>query len=222
MKTDIKWTKYLGFSMLFFAAFMLEYLSIFLIEVMVLKFDIQNYTSGQQSVHHLIMVILWIIYIIGLLRYSYKHFQFPTNSSGNAIGGRDWIGVLVCLAGCKIMTFIDWQTLKVIGEFHGKSISLFATQYLYYFFEIGLVLLIIIYGQQAIETLLEKESGIPFGGIILAFSWGAFHFFSRGVGVEIWNGISCMIFSVLNGYMYLKVKKNNSYSYLLIAIGYLL
>jgi hypothetical protein len=42
-------------------------------------------------------------------------------------------------------------------------------------FEVMLVILIIIYGQKAIETLLKKESPIPFGSIILAVTWGAFH-----------------------------------------------
>ena len=44
----------------------------------------------------------------------------------------------------------------------------------YYIFEVMLVILIIIYGQKAIETLLKKESSIPFGGIILAMTWERF------------------------------------------------
>jgi hypothetical protein len=40
-----------------------------------------------------------------------------------------------------------------------------------------LVILIIIYGQKAIETLLKKESPISFGGIILAMTWGAIQAF---------------------------------------------
>lgn len=85
-----------------------------------------------------------------------------------------------------------------------------------------LVLLIIIYGQKAMETLLKKESQIPFGGIILGLTWGAFHFVSRGVGLEIWNGISTMIFSVLGGAVYLRLNRKCLYSYLFIAVGYLL
>lgn len=51
-----------------------------------------------------------------------------------------------------------------------------------------LVILIIIYGQKAIETLLKKESPIPFGGIILPMTWGAIHFVSRGVGPIVTTG----------------------------------
>jgi len=121
-----------------------------------------------------------------------------------------------------VLTFIDWHTLKIIGESRGQDMSRIVTQYIYYMFEAGLVLLIILYGQKAAEVLLKRESGIPFGGIVLALTWGSFHFISRGVGLELWNGISCMIFSVLSGFMYLKVKRRPAYSYLLIAVGYLL
>ena len=59
-------------------------------------------------------------------------------------------------------------------------------------------------------------------GIILAMTWGIFHFVSRGAGIEIWNGISAMIFSVLSGEIYLKLNRRWLHSYLFIAMGYLL
>lgn len=93
---------------------------------------------------------------------------------------------------------------------------------IYYFVEVALVLLIIQFGQKATEVKLGKESAVPFGGIAAALTWGMFHFVSRGVGIEWWNGISCMLFSVLSGIMYLRLRKNYIYSYFFIAIGYLL
>ena len=44
MVKEVKWTKYLWLSLLSFGAFMLELLSIFAIEVIILHVDIQNYT----------------------------------------------------------------------------------------------------------------------------------------------------------------------------------
>ena len=200
---------------------MLEYLSIFVIEVPFLHVDIQNYTMQQRSIHCIIMVLLWAFFIGMLLVFSRKHYHFPeTESKRDKISSGNWIVTLACFIGCKILTFIDWHTLKIVGEARGKTMFQFCTQYLYYIFEVLLVILIIIYGQKAIETLLKKESPIPFGGIILAMTW--FHFVSRGVGFEIWNGISTMIFSVLSGLMYLKLNRDFLYSYLFIAVGYLL
>lgn len=223
MVREVKWTKYLWMSLLSFGAFMLEYLSIFVIEAVFLRVDIQNYTMQQKSIHCIIMVFMWVFFIGVLLLFSRKHYRFPVRGNRtDKISLKNWIVTLGCFIGCKIITFIDWHTLKIVGEAQGKTVFQFCVQYLYYIFEVMLVLLIIIYGQKAIETLLKKESPIPFGGIILAMTWGAFHFVSRGVGIEIWNGISTMIFSVLSGVMYLRLNRKCLYSYLFIAMGYLL
>jgi phosphate starvation-inducible membrane PsiE len=223
MVKEVKWTKYLWLSLLSFGAFMLELLSIFAIEVIFLHVDIQNYTMQQRSIHCIIMVFMWAFFIGVLLPFSRKHYHFPVRGSKrDKISSKSWIIMLACFIGCKIMTFIDWHTLKIIGEAQNKTVFQFCAQYLYYIFEVMLVILIIIYGQKAIETLLKKESPIPFGGVILAMTWGAMHFVSRGVGLEIWNGISTMIFSILSGIMYLRLNRKCLYSYLFIAIGYLL
>ena len=223
MVREVKWTKYLWLSLLSFGAFMLEYLSIFVIEVTFLHIDIQNNTMQQRSIHCIIMVFMWAFFIGILLFFSRKYYHFPERGNNrNKISLKNWIVTLACFIGCKIITFIDWHTLKFVGETQGKTVFQFCVQYLYYLFEVMLVILIIIYGQKAIETLLKKENPIPFGGIILALTWGAFHFVSRGVGLEIWNGISTIIFSVLSGVMYLRLNRKYLYSYLFIAMGYLL
>lgn len=223
MGKEVKWTKYLWLSLLSFGAFMLEYFSVFVIESILLHVDIWNYTASQKSVHCIIMAFMWAAVIAVLLLFSQKYLHFPSRENKEEkLSLKNWIITFACLTGCKILTFIDWHTLKVVGEERDKTTYQFFAQYLYYIFEVMLILLIIIYGQKAIETLLKKESLIPFGGIILAVTWGAFHFVSRGVGLEIWNGISTMIFSVLSGVMYLRLNKKCLYSYLFIAIGYLL
>ena len=151
--------------------------------------DIQNYTMQQRSIHCIIMVFMWAFFIGVLLLFSRKHYHFPERGSKrDKISSKSWIVTLACFIGCKIMTFIDWHTLKIIGEAQGKTVFQFCAQYLYYIFEVLLVILIIIYGQKAIETLLKKESPIPFGGIILAMTWGAIHFVSRGVGPIVTTG----------------------------------
>lgn len=155
---------------------MLEYFSIFVIEVLFLHVDIQNYTVNQRSIHCMIMVFLWAFFAASLLYFSRKQYYFPVRGNKKEkISLKNWIITLVCLIDCKIITFIDWHTLKLVGEAQGKTILQFCIQYLYYMLEVMLVILIIIYGQKAIETLLKKESLIPFGGIILAMTWGAIH-----------------------------------------------
>lgn len=206
MNREVKWTNYLWLSLLSFGAFMLEYFSIFVIESILLHIGIWNYTANSKSVHCIIMAFMWAVVIAVLLLFSQKYLHFPARENKvEKLSLKNWIITFVCLIGCKILTFIDWHTLKVVGEVQGKNTYQFCAQYLYYAFEVMLVVLIIICGQKAIETLLKKESPIPFGGIILAVTWGAFHFVSRGVGLEIWNGISTMIFSILSGVMCMRL-----------------
>lgn len=221
MMNNYKWLKYLGLSLLVFSSFLLEYFSLFVIEMFILQMDIWNYTATQRSVHHLIIVVIWLIYLYWIVSCSKKHDKLSITKKV-PISTKNWIIAFLCLTACKVMTFIDWQTLKVIGEIQEKNALQFIAQYMYYLVEIVIILLIIIYGQKAFETLLNKTSSIPFGGILLAMTWGIFHFVSRGVGIEVWNGISCIIFSILSGLMYLKLGRNFLYSYLFIAIGYLL
>ncbi|WP_343209373.1 hypothetical protein [Anaerolentibacter hominis] len=221
-RNDIKRTPFIRLSLLSFGAFLLEYFSIFVIEGMLFQVDIWNYTPDQRANHCILMAFLWAAVISGLLFYSRKRYHYPAATGRPSVPRRDWFTALLCLAGCKIMTFIDWNTFKILGEAEGKSVFQFCAQYLYYVFEVGLVLLIILYGQKAFETRLKRESRIPFGGLVLAMTWGVFHFVSRGVGLELWNGISCMLFSVLSGIIYLKLRRRPAFSYLFIAVGYLL
>ena len=142
MDKEVKWTKYLWLSLLSFGAFMLELLSIFAIEVIFLHVDIQNYTMQQRSIHCIIMVFMWAFFIGVLLLFSRKHYHFPERGSKrDKISSKSWIVTLACFIGCKIMTFIDWHTLKIVGEAQGKTVFQFCAQYLYYIFEVLLVTL---------------------------------------------------------------------------------
>ena len=83
MVREVKWTKYLWLSLLSFGAFMLEYLSIFLIEVIFLHVDIQNYTMQQRSIHCIIMVFMLVFFcffqgsIIIFQKGEVKGIRFP-------------------------------------------------------------------------------------------------------------------------------------------------
>lgn len=219
---SIKWHKYFMICLLLFGEFLLEMAEILGFEAGVLGFDLSHYGARQQSIHHIIIVVLWSIMTGCILVYSRKQYHFPVKKRLEKVSVRNGVIAAMCLLCCKIITFIDWHSFKIVGEFKGKSGILFFTQYLYYLFEIGLVLLIIMYGQKAMEAFRGKETSIPYGGIILSLTWGAMHFVSRGVGLELWNGISCMIFSIFAGMIYLKLNRKPWISYLCLAIGYLL
>ena len=167
-------------SLLSFSAFFLEYVSIFVIEGFFLHVDIWNYTPYQRSIHCIIMAVLWAAVIGSILLFSRRRYDFPVkNLDTEKISSRDWIAAFLCLAACKVMTFIDWHTWKIIGEAKGKSVFSFLTQYLYYIFEVGLVLLIIMFGQKAAETGLKRKQD-SFWRYYPGINLGSFSFCFKG------------------------------------------
>ena len=56
-----------------------------------------------------------------------------------------WICIAVGVAVCLVSTWIDWNGSKVVAEFKSRGPLLFPFQYIYYLFEVSLVLLIIIH-----------------------------------------------------------------------------
>lgn len=70
----------------------------------------------------------------------------------------------------------------------------FIFQYIYYFFETFLFSLIIIFGQRACEIWFKREN-IPYGGIVLALTWGIGHILSKG-------SLTVGLLSALGGFLF--------------------
>ncbi len=157
MKKEANWKNYLWIGLIGFLAFLLEYFTIFVIDGWLLNVDIFNYTPHQRGVHCIITAAVWLAVIIGMLAYTRTQYGFPVRIGGRTekIAARDWAAALACFAGCKILTFLDWHTWKVIGEAKGKDVFQFCSQYLYYLLEVGLVLLIIVYTMVLNKVLMS-------------------------------------------------------------------
>lgn len=70
-------------------------------------------------------------------------------------------------------------------------------------FETFLVMLILIFGQKAFELWFHNDK-IPYGGIVVAITWGIAHFFTK----DIVTGILCMISGFAFGSVYLLVNRD--------------
>lgn len=78
---------------------------------------------------------------------------------------------VLCIIICLTSTWFDWNGSKVLQEFASKGMLKFVFQYIYYLFEVMLFMLIIVYGQKACEVWF-KRTNIPYGGIVVALTWG--------------------------------------------------
>lgn len=138
-----------------------------------------DYSDTQRILHWLLTILCWGAMIALLTHFSKRKLQFdplarrPFSKKG--------LGAAAVLAAvCVLLNALDWGTLKIVGEWQSKGALLFFFQYVYYLFEIGLVFLIVAFGQRFAEGLLRKESRIPFGGLVLCFTWGIIHMLSQG------------------------------------------
>lgn len=66
---------------------------------------------------------------------------------------------------------------------------------------------------------MRKKSPVPWGGLLLCCTWGMIHILSKG---SIKTGIFTMLFSILFGEIYILLERNTKYSYLAIALAFMI
>jgi hypothetical protein len=122
------------------------------------------------------------------------------------------------------MSYDGNEWLKSIAEYKGfvalfgdSGWIMYVLQALYYIFESFIMVLVVGFGQAFGERKFSKKN-IPWGGILLALTWGLSHWLNKGMEA----GITCAIVALYFGISYLLLKKNAVYSWLLFAIAYTL
>ena len=125
------------------------------------------------------------------------------------------IAVLVVIS--LILSYISWDGSKVVKEFYANGSVRFVFQYIYYVFEVVLVTLILVFGQKAFEKWFHVNN-IPYGGIIVAITWGIGHFFTK----DFLTGILCMISGLAFGSVYLLVNRDIRKTYPILWIMFVL
>ena len=131
MSNRIKWTGYLYMSLLSFSAFLLEYVSIFVIEGFFLHVDIWNYTPYQRSIHCIIMASSMGGSHREYLTFSRRRYDFPVkNLDTEKISSET--GLLLF----SVLPPVSYDLYRLAymednrGEAKGKSVFSFLTQYL--------------------------------------------------------------------------------------------
>ncbi len=208
---------YLWYALYAFAGLGLEILLLSFVEPMFLGKS-SEYGPMQNVVHWILTIICWAIMIIWLIKSSKKKLAYNVMNT-NEVSIKGIVISLVLIITCILLNAYDWGTLKIIGEFNRKEFVEFIFQYIYYVFEVGLVFLIVVFGQKFMESLLKKKSIIPFGGIILCCTWGVIHILTQG---SIITGLGVMIFALMYGMMYLALNRNTKLSFLAMLLAFII
>lgn len=176
----------------------------------------REYSMLQQIVHWLITSLIWGGFA-WYLHVASKKLKFDYMKQTEQPERKKFILVCIIALLSIVEMTISWGGFKPWIELTRLGAVKFVFQYIYYLFETSLYLLIVIFGQKYGEEVFHK-SGIPYGGIVLALTWGMIHIGTQG----LMAGIETIIFSVFFGIIYLLLNRNVKWSYFFLALIFLL
>ncbi|CEJ73052.1 Uncharacterised protein [[Clostridium] sordellii] len=193
MEKKITGLDYLYLSLYAFAGIGLELILVGIIEPL-FGLSLETYTTMQNLLHWVVICIIWLIVGIFLINLAKKKYGFDLLENKIKLKGLQYVGIVLCLIVSIASHYIDWGGFKPILEFQRLGVLKFIFQYIYYLFEVFLITLIVIFAQKAFEKWFKNET-IPYGGIVLALTWGLMHIVSKG-------SITVGLLSAFGGFLY--------------------
>lgn len=203
MDRKITGAEYLYLALYAFAGIGLEMILVGVIEPL-FGISLETYTVGQNILHWCVTCVIWLIVGIFLINLAGRKYDFYLWEHRSRLKGWQYFGIGICLLVSVVSHYLDWGGFKPFLEFQRLGALKFMFQYMYYLFEAFLISLIIIFAQKACETWFKKEN-IPYGGIVLALTWGLMHIASKG---SIAVGLLSAFGGFLYGAAYLVVSKD--------------
>ena len=183
------------------------------------EFIISNITAT--IIHRIGTYIVWVAGIIVMVHFAKKmeHNVFDDVGKPKLL---NWVvvGFLVVISvvvgyiswGFRFKPFVEFAShIRRYGDF---GLLLFIGQYIYYLLEVMLFLGIIIFGQKYGELLFKKDN-IPWGGFVCGLTWGLGHIFTQN---SLLVGILLFFLSISYGIVYLQLKKNVLFSYIVVWV----
>jgi hypothetical protein len=161
-----------------FAGFAFELVLAFLIEP-ALGLSIDSLTTGQSIIHWLVTCLVWLVVSIVLVRVAKNKYGFDIWEAREPMKGWQYAAAALGIVVMTCAQYLDWGGFKPLLELEEQGPLKFVFQYVYYFFETVLFSLIIIFGQRACEIWFKRKN-VPYGGIVLALTWGLGHILSKG------------------------------------------
>lgn len=218
LKENVKGWDYLSLGLYAFAGLGMEALLAFVLEPIIYGHGMGEWTTSQTISHWVITCIIWGLFIAYLIKTSKKSYNFDILSFNHKMNSIRWIITIICVVIALMQSYLDRNGFKVIKEFQSNGLLKFTFQYIYYFFETGLFLLIIVFAQKAGETWFKNDK-IPWGGVAVAITWGVAHIFTKG---SLIVGLQASLAGLLFGIVYLTTKKNIRLAFPIIFIMFAL
>ena len=208
---------YLLLVLIAFAGLGLEAVLAFVIEPPLYGCEMKSWNVTQNVLHWIMTCIVWGLTGFLVIRLAKRFEDFDIFKKGKKMKRWQWLLVILIIIFSLIISYIDWNGSKVLKEFNANGPVKFVFQYIYYCFEVVLVTLILIFGQLAFEKWFKRKN-IPYGGIVVALTWGIAHIFTKNLYV----GIITMISGLAFGSVYLLTNRDIKISYVILWFMFVL
>lgn len=212
--TGFSWLKLSLYAFLFLC---IEAIYAFLLEPFIWNREMTEWSTGQIIFHWVLTCVTWWSGSCFLIRYSKRKYHFDIWENKGSIKLWQWLTAILCVIFTFTVHYLDWNGFKAIIEFQNNGILKFIFQYLYYFFETILFTLIIIFGQKAFECWFKKGN-IPYGGFVVALTWGLGHWLSKG---SLYTGVLSAIAGFCFGVVYLLLNRNIKWTYVFLLFMFI-
>ena len=172
-----------------------------------------NKFSITESVTHWIVVFfLWGLLALVLYYIAARVYGYDLIKKSNKPSVRGLVIALLLLSssiGVKYILLGSWQ---MVLDFKQQGWFQFIFLYLYHLFEAALLLLSAAFFQEGCEKLTKiRNEHIPWGGLILALTWGLSHFITTG---SVTTALFYTAVAFFIGSAYLAARKNLYFAYL--------
>lgn len=217
-KHNVKGINYMCLALFAFAGLGIEVIYVFLLESIIYGNQVADWNVLQNIIHWIITCITWGIITYAILEVSKRKYRFDIFMTEGKIKPWQWLCIILCIIFSLCVSYLGWNGFKVVKEFQHNGLLKFVFQYIYYAFETTLFTLILVYGQKAFELWFKKKN-IPYGGIILALTWGLAHIFTqRSISVGLLSALGGFIYGVI----YLLVNRDIRKTFLILFIMFIL
>lgn len=211
---SVKGWDYFCLALFAFAGLGLEGVLAYGLEPVLYGAQMKDWGTWQNILHWIMTCVLWGVISFYLIRLAKRKYEFDLFKKAQPMKIWQWIMAIICVIFMLIVSYLDWNGSKVLIEYRANGLLKFIFQYIYYLFETVLFMLIIVFGQKAFEKWFHKET-IPFGGIVVALTWGLAHIFTKG---NLLIGLISALGGFFFGVVYLLVNRDIKKTYLLLFI----
>lgn len=210
--------QYFEYAMWAFGGLGLEVLYAYWLEPLIYGHSMKEFTTAETIIHWTITILTWLVVACLTIRSAQNNLGFQLRGTQSKWSLLGIISSSVLVGLMMVINYIDVGGLKIIHEFHRLGGLKFTFQHLYYLAEVVLFTLIIVFGQNALETLFKKKN-IPYGGIIVGLTWGLAHCFTKG---SIWIGLEGIVLGFLFGAVYVFLGKDFKKTYIVLTLAFII